>query len=205
MKKLHLATIANKSEGLSSVFIYTEKHFLKQINTASQTTILLHDDTEELTFMYGDAKQTLSLAELIPTEKQRILLTDNMVIQICLLPKIRFLDRINLMLGLCSGVLAIGYSFFVTSNWRELLFLLGSTIIVLLLFMILYKHPIESKHYNLRMLSTISALILIFLLIPFENWTLKTLLGLSTLTVITRFIKHYNRTLTKLYNPFIKP
>lgn len=205
MKKLHLVTIAKKSEGLSSIFIYTEQSFLKQINTASQTTILLDDGTEKLTFMYGDTQHTLSLTELAQTKKQRITLTDNIVIQLCLVPKVSFLDRINLALGFCSGLLAIGYSFFATSNWRELLFLLGSTIIVLLLFMILYKHPIDRRHYNLRMFSTISALILIFFLIPFENWTLKSLIGLSTLTVITRFIKHYNRALTQVYNPFIKP
>lgn len=205
MKKIHLVTIAKKTEGLSSVFIYTEKAFLKQINTASQTTILLHDHTKELTFMYGDTQCTLSLDELIQTKKHRLTLSDNVVVQLSLVPKVPLLDRTNLILGLCSGLLAIGYSFFTTSNWSELLFLLGSTIIVLLLFMILYKQPIQIKHYNLRMLSTISALIIIFLLIPFENWTLKTLIGFSTLTVITRFIKNYKRALTLVYNPFVKP
>lgn len=206
MKKLLLTTVLKKqSEGIHSVFIYTESVFLKEIHTTSQTSLLLDNSVKELTLVYGNVYQSFSLERFTESKQQTLQITEDLEIQVRLVNKIQLLDRTNLVLGLFSGLLTIGYSLFANSDWREFLFLLGSTIIVLLLFMILYKHPIHTKHYNLRMFTAISALILIFILIPMENWSLKTLIGLSTLTVITRFIKDYQRSLQIVYNPFIKP
>ncbi|WP_413511298.1 hypothetical protein [Myroides odoratus] len=206
MKKLLLTTVLKKkSEGIHSVFIYTESTFLKEIQTSSQASILLDNSVKELTLVYGNVHQSFAVEELTDAKQQTLQLTEDLVIQVRLVNKIQLLDRTNLALGLFSGLLTIGYSLFANSDWREFLFLLGSTIIVLLLFMLLYKHPIHTKHYNLRMFTAISALVLIFILIPMENWSLKTLIGLSTLTVITRFIKDYQRSLHLVYNPFIKP
>ncbi|MBB1148627.1 MULTISPECIES: hypothetical protein [unclassified Myroides] len=205
MKKLHLTTIAAKSEGQPSVFIYKDDTLLKQINTSFPSTIELEDHASTLLFVCGNTQQTFSLDQLAQSDIHQIALADHLVIQLRLLPETQLLDHTNLILGICSGVLAISYSFFTTSNWSELLFILGSAIIVLVLFMTLYKNPIHIKQYNLRMFSAISALLLVFLLIPFENWTLKTLLGLSTITVITLFIKRYQRTLTLVYQPVGKP
>jgi len=128
----------------------------------------------------------------------------NLAVQLRVSNPINLLDYTNWILASLSGGIAIGYSIFTNSNWREFLFLLGSTIIVLFVFMLFYKHPIKARNYNIRMYATISALVLIFIFIPFENWYLKTLVGLSTLTVITRFIKAYQRSLAVAYPPFTK-
>ncbi len=205
MKKLHLTTTSKMNlAGNYSVFIYAETNFINEVDTSSQTNLLLDHTVEELTFVYGNVQRTISLAQINEKKKQIIQLTEDLSIELRLVPRIYLLDQTNLILSLLSGLLAVAYSIFTTSNWKELLFLSGSTIIVLLLFMILYKHPIHTGHYNLRMFMTISALLLIFFLIPIENWTIKTLIGLSTFTVITRFIKDYQRTLALVYNPFNK-
>ncbi|MBB1139605.1 hypothetical protein [Myroides sp. WP-1] len=205
MKKLHLTTTSKMNlAGNYSVFIYAETNFINEVDTSSQTNLLLDHTVEELTFVYGNVQRTISLAQINEKKKQSIQLTEDLSIELRLVPRIYLLDQTNLILSLLSGLLAVAYSIFTTSNWKELLFLSGSTIIVLLLFMILYKHPIHTGHYNLRMFMTISALLLIFFLIPIENWTIKTLIGLSTFTVITRFIKDYQRTLALVYNPFNK-
>ncbi|MGG5505746.1 MULTISPECIES: hypothetical protein [unclassified Myroides] len=205
MKKIHLtATSKMHLDGNYSVFIYAGTHLIKEVDTSSQTYLRLENDVDELTFVYGNSSHTLALSQLNEKKKQEIQLTDDLALDLCLVPRIYLLDQTNLFVSFLSGLIAVAYSIFATSNWDELVFLLGSTVIVLLLFMVLYRHPIHTGHYNLRISMTISALLLIFFLIPIENWSIKTLIGLSTLTVGIRFIKDYQRTLALVYNPFHK-
>ena len=206
MQKLHLTTRSKrKITDHHSLFIYTETTFIKEVATTSHTAVFLEKTTAELSFVYGDHQVKIPLDQISNHSKHLIDITEDLSVELQLVPKASSLDQTNLILGLVSGLIAIALSAFHTSYWDDLLFLAGSTIIVLLLFMMLYKQPIHNKHYNIRMLSTIMALVLIFFLIPLENWTIKTLIGLFTLTVITRFIKAYQRNLTLIYNPFVKP
>ncbi|MDM1043288.1 hypothetical protein HX004_02515 [Myroides sp. 1354] len=205
MVKLHLTTTArNKLRENQSVFIYSETKFIKEITGTTSSNLVLDDETTDLIFTDGQTQQYLSLEQIKTDKQSTVQLTEDLIIQLRINNSITLLDCTNSILALLSGTLAIGYSIFTNSNWREFLFILGSTIIVLFVFMWLYKQTINARNYNIRMYAAISALILIFILIPFENWTLKTLIGLSTLTVITRFIKDYQRSLRAIYHPLTK-
>lgn len=205
MLKLNLTTHSKDQwSRAQSVFIYADEHLIKEIPSGTFSSVSLDYEPNTLRFIVGQVQQRISLAEIQSNKQTTLQLTDDLSIQLRLSHQIKLLDYTNLILASLSALLAIGYSFFTDSNWSECLFLLGSTILVVLSFMLLYGHPIHARNYNIRMYAAIGALILIFILIPFENWTLKTLIGLSTLTVITRFIKDYQRSLSVVYDPFAK-
>ncbi|WHT40440.1 hypothetical protein QNH98_07675 [Myroides sp. mNGS23_01] len=205
MVKLHLTTTTeNKLKGIQSISIYSGTNLIKELDCTTSSSIALDDQTPDLFITDGHTLQHISLAEIKEAKQLTVQLTENLAVQLRVSNPINLLDYTNWILASLSGSIAIGYSIFTNSDWREFLFLLGSTIIVLFVFMLLYKHPIKTRNYNIRMYATISALVLIFIFIPFENWYLKTLVGLSTLTVITRFIKAYQRSLTVAYPPFTK-
>ncbi|WP_158961649.1 hypothetical protein [Myroides fluvii] len=202
MVRLHLTTISQKTQrDPEPILIYSDDCLVKELEDTTSSTLVLDSKSSNVLIMYGQTQYKISLAQLKAIKQTTLHLTADVSIQVRLSYGIKLLDYTNLILASLSGTLAIGYSIFTNSSWREFLFLLGSTIIVLFVFMLLYKQTINTRNYNLRMYATISALVLIVLLIPSENWTLKTLIGLSTLTVITRFIKDYQGSFFKVYNP----
>lgn len=205
MLKLHLtAHSKNEWRGPHSVFIYSGAELIQEISSGCSTSLPLHLLSEDLLITDGHTQQRISLATIKTAKQTTLPLTADVSIQLRLSNQIKLFDYTNLILASLSALIAIGYSIFTESNWSEFLFILGSTVLVVLLFMFLYRHPINARNYNIRMYAAISALVLIFLLIPFENWTLKTLIGLSTLTVITRFVKDYQRSLSVVYDAFAK-
>jgi len=205
MNKTHLTTIRHDSSTRAeSLAVFTKNRLLKKLKFNSSNQLLLPDDVTELTFKCGTVQRTISLNQLMESTQTNFELTPDTSIQLCLINTVQLVDRTSLIVGLLSGVLAVALSIFTESNWREFLFLLGSTLITMLLFMILYKHPIDVKSYNTRMLTSIVSLILIFLFIPMEDWQLKILIGLSTLTFITRFFKDYKKSFAVTYSPFVK-
>lgn len=205
MLKLHL-TVRSKNNWRSpqAIFIYSGAQLIQEIPNECPTSIPLHLVNDDLLITDGHTQRQISLAELKKNKQATIQLTADRSIQLRLSNQIKLFDYTNLLLASLSALIAIGYSLFTESNWNEFLFILGCTVLVVLLFMLLYGHPINARHYNTRMYATISSLVLIFILIPFENWTLKTLIGLSTLTVIARFIKDYQRSLSVVYDAFTK-
>jgi len=205
MNKTHLTTIRHDSSTRAeSLAVFTKDRLLKKLKFNSSNQLLLPDNVTELTFKCGTVQRTISLNQLMESTQTNFELTPDTSIQLCLINTVQLVDRTSLIVGLLSGVLAVALSIFTESNWREFLFLLGSTLITMLLFMILYKHPIDVKSYNTRMLTSIVSLILIFLFIPMEDWQLKILIGLSTLTFITRFFKDYKKSFAVTYSPFVK-
>ncbi|WP_410878370.1 hypothetical protein [Myroides sp. DW712] len=205
MLKLNLTTHSkNEWSESQSVFIYAGEYLIKELHSGTSSSVSLDYEPDDLHFIVGQTQQRISLAKIKSTKLTTLQLTADLSIQLRVSHQIKLLDYTNLILASLSALLAIGYSFSTDSDWSEFLFILGSTVLVVLLFMLLYGHPINARNYNIRMYAAISALILIFILIPLENWTLKTLIGLSTLTVITRFIKGYQRSLSVVYDAFAK-
>lgn len=204
MLKLHLTTHTKNDGTAPTVFIFAGENLLTALPSGMSSNLTIDSQVTDLILTDGQMQQQISVAEIKAAKQTAITLTDDLSIQLRWSNQIHLFDYINVILASLSAIIAIGFSFFSNTNWSECLFLLGSTILVVLFFMFLYGHPINARNYNIRMYASIGALILIFILIPLEHWKLKTIIGLSTLTVITRFIKDYQRSLSVVYNPFAK-
>ncbi len=103
------------------------------------------------------------------------------------------LDKSTVAIGLLISIMAVVYSIYNQSEYRDFLFLLSGGSVFSLLAIILEKNKLVFADYKGRMWASVGIFILILLLIPTKDYVVQSLLFIFTVGFILRFVQHINK------------